>query len=723
MDDLPHLISLLRASPQPLTEEEEETLQKIKKALDTTTTTSEHTISDLVPQEINSIPEPSLKIAQTNAPDSNTLFSNKNVISVSSHSKNKTISSAIETAPENSTILISSGTYTEQLTINVPLHFVAKGNVKLDNIHFILRSSLLTLEGFEITSDSEIFTLNRGHLALSKCVISNVSQTRPIIVLTSTATVEMIGCTCTAQHIIETPITTSLTFLNSTLNGTLTFCKSEATFSHCVLDGHDGPTIECIGSNVKILNTTIQGSSNVGLTIRERSQFTINNTIVTGIHGVGILVHGFSGLNGQCIRFISCEQAALIVANDAQAKITDCSIVNCGHTGCEVLSQGSLELTETWISNSSSSCILCDEKSFFNATKCRITKSQRHGIEAGNGSTLRLNDTIIDDCKYFGVLLTNSKLTGKSCEFRGNKDTNFYADDHSWVELTNCNFLKSGGDGLSADTESMVICNHNFFNENEGYGVTVLSCRDAKFQTSVFHKNKQGGLFFESTKQMVIDECIINSNSMTISSVDNSVIRLTSMNHASTKFGDKSTQHVDILNKSNVTFEENTFLYSTLKVKNSTATIRQNKISHASSFAINGEYAHLTIESNELFKNRAVLYVKDNSDVHFFNNKISNVLPKSKSDPNKQRVIYIKAFTKGSLDGNTINGEYDYAIAIDGQSNIDARANQIQCGSSGTILYTGVSSGVCEDNSFTGKALAKPIWVTPGCNVIIRSPK
>lgn len=722
MDDLPRLLQVLKASPQPLTPEEERTLNMIKKALNTTTKKIEHSLEDLAPSPIESIQEPKFEIEQPTAPDTKTIYETNeyNVIRVGENEKYKTISNALKIAKENDTIILCEGTYEdEELTALSSVHFCGEGRTILKNIRVISRASSITFKGIRLESDDTIFTLNRGLLGLMDCDIIGNSTSKPLISFTSSASVEMNKCNCDAQHIIETRMSTNLNFLNSKLNGTCAFCKSDATFNHCSLDGGGGPSIESVESTVKVYNSLIKGSQNVAATFRDKSNLTINSTLIQDIQGTGILLHGFSVMKANCIRFKGCSKTCMIVANDSQANITNCSFMNSGLSACEILFQGSVEMNETWISNTNGSCILCDNKSNLTMTRCRICKSNRHGIEAGNGSVLRLNDTIIDECQYFGILSSNAKVIGKSCELSSNKDTNLYSDDHSWIDFTNCNFLKSKGDGLSADTETMVICNHSYFVENEGHGIVIRTCRDAKFQNSVFYKNKLGGLLFEASKQMVVDECIIDSNSMVITNVANAVVRLTSINHAVSKNDNNESEHIEINHNSNIIFEDNSITSSAIKVRNATSTIRSNKFSHSSTFAISGEYyAHLTIESNDMDKNKAILSLKDNSDVHFFNNKISSI-KKSKSD-NKQRVIHVRAFSKGYIEGNTISGDYDCAIFIDVQSNVDTRANQIQCGTSGAIAYTGESNGICEDNKFTGKDQTKTISIAHGCNVTLR---
>ena len=145
-----------------------------------------------------------------------------------------------------------------------------------------------------------------------------------------------------------------------------------------------------------------------------------------------------------------------------------------------------------------------------------------------------------------------------------------------------------------------------------------------------------------------------------------------------------------------------------IRVRNSEASIRQNKFGSSPQYAIWGEYyATLLVESNEMSKDRMICLLKDNSSMNFFNNKVTGTIRPVVKDQRLQRVkaLNVTSFSTATIEGNIINGDYDYAVYIDGQSNVDCRANQYQLGKNGGIYYSGVSSGLCEDNQYTGQAI------------------
>ena len=713
MDDLPHLISMLTASPPPLSLAEQEIIEKVRKALDQNGIGESDEKEKCVPPEFISIQEPQPLTDFSAASQISTVFESQNLIYVGPQGHFPTIAQAVAAAQDNSTIVIQPGTYTEDVTFTTNLHIVGQSDVKCVNCHFTVKSQLLTIRSIAFTTqDSEIFTLSRGQLSLLECRIES-SANKPPFDMNPNVSLEIVRCAIAANIIMQARMSV-LSLINSHFLGSIAISKSDINIINCKLDGRTNIALELYTTNMYICGSIITGSNSVGISVRERSNLTIESTNITEIRGAGILVHSSSIFKANNIRINNCEKSGVIISNDSNVEISESKISHCKHTGCEVLNTGSLELNGVWISETNGSGVLCDGRAKFSATRCRITNGSHHGIEAGNGASVNIRDTMIDGFKFSGVVCSNAKVTATSCLLESNFETNMTAEDHSWVEITYCSFLKSKQDGLVADSEAMIICTSCYFIENQGKGVIVRNCRDSKFQQSTFFENAHGGLLFEDTKQMVIDNCVIKKNSFIVKNVSNAMVRLSLLNLAFTKYGDEPREFIEILNQSKATFEECRITSCCTKVRKSEANLRQNKFSKSQQFAIIGEYcAKLFIESNEFDKDRQILSIKDNSYVHFFNNKISNVLRPFKKDPNtnqkikmgseyKIKAIHIKSFSQGLIEGNTISGDYDYAIFVDGQSKVDNRANQIQCGPLAGICYSGVSSGLCEDNQYTG---------------------
>ncbi|OHS96783.1 hypothetical protein TRFO_36971 [Tritrichomonas foetus] len=728
MDDLPHLISMLRASPPPLSADEEATIERIKKALDQGGLIDYTGKERCVPPEFTSIPEQQSLSAPNPAPAPATLFETSNVINVGPNGQYPTINSAITSQhlPEECTIIVAAGTYTEEVNVLTSVHLVAQGEVRLVNCHFVIRAPILTFRGFSFLTDGEIFAVNRGQLSLMDCRIDSTGTKAPFD-LTANVSIEVVRTQINAATVLQSRNMCSITFVESTLNGCISVSKSDTRIINSQLDGRNGIALEMFSATVNVVGSTFSGCTSVALSARERTQLSMDATTISDVNGAGMLIHGFSSLRGNNIRIVRCQKAGIIISNDANATVSESSVTHCGHTGCEILNSGSLELNGVWVASTTGSAILCDGRSKLNMTRCRVTKGMRHGIEAGNGSVLRISDTMVDLCEFSGIISSNAKVTAISCLIENNKDTNMSAEDHSWVELTRCSFLKSQTDGLVADSETMIICNDCFFIENEGRGIIIRNCRDSKFQQSTFYDNKHGGLLFEDTKQMVVDNCVVNKNSFIISNVGTAIVRLSALYYATTKYGDEPREHIEVRNKSKATFEENKISKSCTKVKKSDVNIRQNKFSLSQNYAIVGEYyAKIFVESNEFNKDKMILSLKDNSYVHCFNNKISNVMRPLMKDPvtqqfvpmpseNKVKALHIRSFSEGLIEGNMISGDYDYAIFVDGQSKVDNRANQIQCGQLGGICYSGVSSGLCEDNQYTGNTMHAEFF-SHGCS-------
>jgi hypothetical protein len=192
------------------------------------------------------------------------------------------------------------------------------------------------------------------------------------------------------------------------------------------------------------------------------------------------------------------------------------------------------------------------------------------------------------------------------------------------------------------------------------------------------------------------------------------------------KVGDKPRTNFEILHETQASLEDTQILRSCTHVKNSKVQIRQCHFSLSPNFAIIAEYqAELTVEGNEFQKDKMIMHLKDKATLHLFNNRMMNIQRPVMKDgvtdkqraaaDSKVKTISVRSFSKATIEGNVIQGDYDYAVYVDGQSDVDCRANQIQCGSMGGICYSGVSSGFCEENTYTGKDLTHAEFFAHGC--------
>jgi hypothetical protein len=202
-------------------------------------------------------------------------------------------------------------------------------------------------------------------------------------------------------------------------------------------------------------------------------------------------------------------------------------------------------------------------------------------------------------------------------------------------------------------------------------------------------------------------------------------VRETRFTQATTKVDDGARDNIEITHKTSATFEDATISRSLTRVRNSPVIIKQCSFSGSPHFAIVAEYyAELTLEGNDFNKDKRAVHLKDNSKLVMRNNKIANTVRPAPiqsraviSMPAELRVnaIWVRSFSKAAIEGNTIGGDYDYAICVDGQSSVDCLANQIQCGAIGGICYSGMSSGACDENTYTGKDVSHAQFFSHGC--------
>ena len=667
----------------------------------------------LRPDPFQTISEPPRLANTWDQYQSNTVWATNVYATVGRGGQYTTLAAAIAATPEEGTIIVNEGDYgNESVGVTTSVHLVAQGNVRLINVRFQVSARKFTLRGFMIkTTTNEVFTINGGFLGLCNCSVESLATSqdptgKALFEIKERATLELTRCRVASDRVLSSKIPCKLNFFSSHVNGPIRVTRGDLVFRSCKLDGNIGAAIECFDSNVQIYRCIVTGSQKVAINAKNRTKLRMNEVHFDKIRGIGILVHGFSELNGEYLRFVGCEKAGLIVSN-SEAMVSNAWISNSMYTGCEVGQFGKLELNETWIEDTQASGILCYSQAEVKLTRCRIRKAASRGIEAQNGSQVTVTDTLIEDCLQVGLLASDSKVHAKSSQFTQNWSANCFVGDKSCTEFTNCNFMESHNDGLVADTESMIVCNNCYFVDNRRYGIWVTQGKDVKFQQSIIYNNTLGGLRFESTCQMVIDSCVIEENSLVIQEVETATVRQSFIEKALSK-QEEHTERIEVRHKSKATFEDNILKCVMIRVRNSEAAIRQNKFISSPKVAIAGEYhANLVVESNEMYRDRRICWLKDQSVMHFVNNRIIYTIRPQVNNPEDElanivKAIHISGFSQAQIEGNSLNGDYDYAIYVDGQSDVDCRANQYQMGKKGGIYYVGVSKGLCEENKYTG---------------------
>jgi hypothetical protein len=496
-----------------------------------------------------------------------------------------------------------------------------------------------------------------------------------------------------------------------------------------------GAAIEGMGSTLFVMNCEITGCKDVALSARDRSVLRIRDTKFHKLRGAGILCHSFTQMTGENLRFIDCSKAGIIVSNST-ATISSTAVVGSGYTGIEVMSAGQVELNEVYIDKPALPGILAESKAEVKLMRCYVSGGARHGIEANNGSTVSLDDTMIVECALAGVCVAGgSKFQAQTSELRGNKGANLFGDTGAFVEMTNCTLRNSDASGFAADNETNVKCNGCYFIQNKEAGLNIRTCRDIRLNGCVVHSNGRGGAVFESLSPpenkpdatvLVLDGCQFEKNSLVLSTVRGAVIRQCSLNQASSKVGDNPRMNFEILHETTVSVESTEILRSCTHVKNSKATIQQCHFSLSPNFAIIGEYhADMLVQDCEFVKDKMAVHLKDNSVLQLLHNELKNLVrPMMKegltekqraANDSKVKTISIRSFSKAAIEGNGISGDYDYAIYVDGQSDVDCHANKIHCGAMGGICYSGVSSGYCHGNQYFGKDLSHSEFFAHGC--------
>lgn len=744
MEDIASLNLKLQSTPQPLTPQERETLQKIQKALRGTNQKNSNDIQPMERPKFMWIERAETFKFTTEGTQTTTPYESSNTIVVDKNSLEgvSSISSAVSMARENSTIIVMKGVYTENIISDKNIHLIGQEGTKLLNSHIEVKSDVLTMKGFQLKSDSDIITISDGTLAIRDSTIECLSIKYAINAEANTS-LEINNCTIVANRAIDAASGTIVTINSTYLTGNVRFFKTDATLCHCKLNYPNGICVEASSTNIKVDRCLIQECRDVAFSLREHSSVFVETTEISSINGAGILLHGLSRMTAKNIRILNCLKAGLIITHGASAEVNGSVISDCGLSGVEVLFNAQLTLNETWISDVKGSCVLLDGRAQTQTTRCVITDAGIHGVEAGNGSIVRLKDTNVRNCARTGVLCSSSNIAAQMCEFTGNKEACIFGED-ALIELTNCAIVKSKSDGIVTEAGSTLNLNACYLAECFGYHILSRNPKDTKivestFMEAIYNDHNEvttiqeilaekkptgqyailGGLAFNNADMVIIDSCYMSRNMIQMFKVKNGIIRSSNISHAISKQHSKPSRTLEILDDSSVTIESSTISKTDIKVHHAKLSVRKCFFSMSANIAVQGSNnSEMIIENNEFTYCTQIAVIKDNSHLVFSYNNVKNVIRSKNAakagetttlnDIKLQRMkaINVKEFSTGTIEGNFISGDYDYAIYIDGQSKVDCLTNQVQSGLKSGILYAGMSYGRCEENEFSGKSKA-----------------
>lgn len=744
MDDLATLHLKLKSVPQPLTQTEMETLDKIIRALKSKDTKNSDSIRPLDKPEFKWIEKAENFKFNQESPEtiSSTEYETSNTIVVDKSSLDgvNSITTAIQMAKDNTTIIVEKGIYSDNIISDKTIHIIGREGAKLLNQHIEVKSGLLTIKGFSIKSDLDIVSIIDGTFAMKDCTLESSSMKACINVGPNTS-LEIQNCSIVTTKAIDAAPGTIVTIISSSIVGNNHFFKSDVRFIHSKFSHPSGICFEASSTSAKVDRCLIQDCRDIAFSLREHSSISLETTEFSNIKGAGILLHSQSQMICKNIRIFNCAKAGLIISRGASGEVTGSVICNCRLSGCEVLYSAQLTLNESWISDVKGSCIFCEDRSMISTTRSVISSAGGHGVEAGNGCVLRLKDTLCSNCNGTGILASSSNLTAQMCEFSGHKEACIFGED-AIIELTNCAVCKGKSDGIFTEPGSTISINACYFSGCMGNHIFSRQPKDTKivestflesiytvagepksFEEIKFDKTRQiqylifGGLTFDSADMIIIDSCYICRNMIRMLGVKNGIITQSHIIYAISKHPKEPTRTVEISDESSVTIESSSIDQTSITTNNAKLAIRKCTITNSGNFALQGaNSAKLIIENNEFSDCRSISTIKDNTNIIFSYNNVKNV-KRSKNaakagetstlrSANLQRTkaINIKEFSSGTIEGNFFSGDYDYAIFIDGQSKVDCLTNQVQTGTKGGIIYAGMSYGRCEENEFSGKA-------------------
>jgi len=463
------------------------------------------------------------------------------------------ISSAIQQAPYNATIIIPEGKYKDNIVIKKRIQLIGDGNVvispKSNKDAIIIDSSAVLIKSIEITGGeyqgSTAVNIISGSVVFDRCLLSSIYIPALLTHLSGTV------------HFINSGISTKEGPCIK-LSGSV-----KCDINHSTLSGSSKCGIFCCGSSfLRINDSTITKCCEGGIISLENSKFWLSKVQIVDNGGNGIEINssGDGGIWNSTITkhlsgcSISCngtgklsifdsimtESIAGIAANGGYAICTSrCQIGNALQSALvSATNGGRIIMNEDKIGGNCAVGILITAKSSVSATKINLSGLPSTGVAIYTGSSFSLEDSIINKVEECGieahsdsdVSIKNSSIEsvgtiGLLC--RGNCRCKAYnvnilkcgvacihgIDCLSESEYSKCLFSQSSGNAVNIKNSAIKFLETSFTN-NSFSGIEIRGPDGAtNFANCIFSQNKLLGANILEGATSSFDTCTFSNNS------------------------------------------------------------------------------------------------------------------------------------------------------------------------------------------------------------------
>ncbi|KAH0789111.1 AAA family ATPase [Histomonas meleagridis] len=421
-----------------------------------------------------------------------------------SSDKFKTLQEAIDASPSSSQLVIPSGVYNEYLSIDKEITLSSKdGRVQIEGIKS--KSPYLCIESIDfdhspISDNSGIF-IECGYTKLSNCHIHSAKASA--IQLTAKSRLE-------ADNVSLTGVNHPCLYINK---------ESYAHFTNSTFEGSEFLGILAVDKCfIELIDSKIQRNDQGGILIGGTASINIHKCQIINNVGKGVEVVSIGSIQITETTFANNRKSsALFVAGCTSVHITNCTFKENSAVSIHAQNAASVISTNNKFDDSGNSImILTRSTGSFTSNHDTLEGDMDAGIATCEGGQAFIDDLHAEDTN--GTVLyaedDSSLLCCTNSTIRCIKDIAIQAENHARMELENVTIEEPQDVGFVIINNAIGTFKKVYVKNGKEAGGNIRNVQSFSFEECEFIENNCG-FVFEEEANVTFDRCIFAKNNKT----------------------------------------------------------------------------------------------------------------------------------------------------------------------------------------------------------------
>ncbi|OHT05885.1 hypothetical protein TRFO_26244 [Tritrichomonas foetus] len=614
------------------------------------------------------------------------------------------ITSAIEQAKENQTIIVQSGIYEEALNISKSINLVANGKVIICSAGGETTVSItggnVTFDGFSIKQKKSrargALLLNGGTLKLVNCKLSALSNATIMAKNDTLLSIKQCvikgrnGSALSASHScqIESEFTTYSYCRIATVSLRSTSC---AKFKQCIFLNNPQSGISAIDESqlyvdsCNFVECTAEIRSNGACNVIKGTLFSktggssgivISQNATAYLYG-NIIRGCCVDLRGSCnvtLRQNNYEGGSFLASNSTTANSLEETFTGDTPAAIGVHDTSHLTIEGAKITNLTGIGLVCYEMSKVNAKRLTFDNIALQGIICHSGGDLELLNANIQNVKEDAIMIQDCTLSLQDSFVRNCKKNGISANDVNNCHVSGCKFENNNQCAIIASRSTLDIENVNI--SNSGYSAIHSIGSTIKLNKVIVGQNKKGGVVSTQNSKVVAENCTFTANNWAaLLCEENSKIKAIKSTLSNNQLASNCAGKVTLVN-CEVSSHRDTAVQASGKLK-----VKETTFSNNGSGLIAGASATVKITGSTFQSNRLCIEVTNNANLECSNSKFVGSTGES--------AVNVTGGGFASYKECQFSQSRNVAVYVDGQIELE----------NSTIEKTGKIALLCTENS------------------------